>query len=159
MKLRKQLEVSERYAKEFEEALEKEESVYALERLAQLLIQSLLDLGAMVSHCLGKRPNTYRGLAKLLAEKAGLRDEEGSFLEYLVSCRKLFVYSYAKPSIKEERRVFKRVSEGIFPLLRSLREGLKALLKEEVSEWSVKKYSEVLDVEECFRLVEKELTY
>ena len=72
LRVRRQLELFEGYLRDFQEFRERGESLYALERIAQLLIQSLLDLGAMLAVYLGRgKPETYRGIAEFISSLIG----------------------------------------------------------------------------------------
>lgn len=56
-------------------------SIYAIERLAQLTIQALLDLGAMLAVELkDEKPETYRGIADYISNKLGLGEDLRRFL-------------------------------------------------------------------------------
>ncbi|WP_243665818.1 DUF86 domain-containing protein [Vulcanisaeta sp. JCM 16159] len=71
--------------------------VYAIERLAQLTIQALLDLGAMPAIELrGKRPETYGGIADYLSNKLDLGEDLRRFLRGLAGFRNVLGHGYAE---------------------------------------------------------------
>jgi uncharacterized protein YutE (UPF0331/DUF86 family) len=63
LRVKRQLEALEDYIKRIAEHRARG-SIYAVERLAQLSIQALLDLGAMIAAWTkGRKPQTYREVA------------------------------------------------------------------------------------------------
>ena len=122
MRLRRQLERVEEYAREFAEYRRRGENLYAVERLAQLLVQSLLDLGAMIAvYTGGRKPETYRGIARYLAEVLGGFRE---FLEGLAGFRNILVHGYASIDRELEEEGFREIEENIFDLVERLKEYL-----------------------------------
>ena len=101
----------EHYYSDFREALRDyrsgKERVYALERLAQLIAQSILDLAAvMASRERGVKPETYRALAHWLSLKARLPRELAEFLEGLAGFRSILVHMYMELDRGLEERAF-----------------------------------------------------
>ncbi len=82
MRLRRILDLVSRYFDEFKAARRGGgRSIYAIERLAQLTIQALLDLGAMLAVELkDEKPETYRGIADYISNKLGLGEDLRRFL-------------------------------------------------------------------------------
>lgn len=115
------------YYAEFLEALrdyeEGTERIYAVERLAQLIAQSVLDFAAMLaSRERGVKPETYRGLARWLAEKADLEDDLAGFLEGLAGFRNILVHMYAEIDRGLELEAFREIAEKTPRLLTALEE-------------------------------------
>ena len=78
MKIKRQLEVLEDYFKKFLEHRARRKSIYAVERLAQLSIQALLDLGAMIAvRAKGRKPEAYGEIASFMCDFLGLAGERG----------------------------------------------------------------------------------
>ncbi|MDK2372766.1 MAG: DUF86 domain-containing protein [Candidatus Korarchaeota archaeon] len=125
MKLVKLLERLEGYHEEFVEALRNyrlgAESIYSVERLAQLISQVILDFAAvLVSKRRGKKPETYRDLAKWLSEVTDPSFED--FLEGMAGFRNILVHMYADIDRDLEMRAFEELAERVPELIRYLRE-------------------------------------
>lgn len=115
------------YYEEFIEALQDyrrgRERVYAVERLAQLIAQAVLDLAAILaSREAGAKPETYRGLAQWLARRAGLDKELTEFLLGLAGFRNILVHMYAEIDPVLEEEAFNEIAEKTPRLLRALEE-------------------------------------
>ena len=83
-----------------------------MERLAELIAQSILGFAAMLaSREAGRKPGTYRALAKWLAERAGLGDELASFLEGLAGFRNILVHMYAEIDRRLKEQAFREILE------------------------------------------------
>ena len=114
MELVEQLERVKGYYREFagiyRAYLEGSESVYAVERLAEIIAQSLLGFAAMLaSRETGRKPGTYRELARWLARRAELGDELASFLEGLAGFRNILVHMYAEIDRRLEEQAFREI--------------------------------------------------
>ena len=113
MRVKRQLELLEDYFSQFIDHRLKGQSIYAVERLAQLVIQSLLDLGAMMLISLGRRkPETYRDIASELAGIISLT-EERRFLEGLAGFRNILVHGYALINRDMEEEVFREMEKRL----------------------------------------------
>ena len=120
LRVRRQLELFEGYLRDFQEFRERGESLYALERIAQLLIQSLLDLGAMLAVYLGRgKPETYRGIAEFISSLIG--EEHKTFLVELAGFRNLLVHGYARMDRRLEEEAFREMEERLPIVLDKLR--------------------------------------
>ena len=120
LRVRRQLELFEGYLRDFQEFRERGESLYALERIAQLLIQSLLDLGAMLAVYLGRgKPETYRGIAEFISSLIG--EEHKTFLVELAGFRNLLVHGYARMDRRMEEEAFREMEERLPIVLDKLR--------------------------------------
>ena len=120
LRVRRQLELFEGYLRDFQEFRERGESLYALERIAQLLIQSLLDLGAMLAVYLGRgKPETYRGIAEFISSLIG--EEHKTFLVELAGFRNLLVHGYARIDRRMEEEAFREMEERLPIVLDKLR--------------------------------------
>ncbi len=125
MILERLLSLLKGYYEEFVEALgdyvEGRERVYAVERLAQLVAQTVLDIAAVLaSRERGAKPGTYRGLAIYLAEKLGLRGEEREFLIGLAGFRNILVHMYADIDPQLEMEAFMEIKAMMPTLIRRL---------------------------------------
>jgi len=120
LRVRRQLELFEGYLRDFQEFRKRGESLYALERIAQLLIQSLLDLGAMLAVYLGRgKPETYRGIAEFISSLIG--EEHKTFLVELAGFRNLLVHGYARMDRRLEEEAFREMEERLPIVLDKLR--------------------------------------
>ena len=120
LRVRRQLELFEGYLRDFQEFRGRGESLYALERIAQLLIQSLLDLGAMLAVYLGRgKPETYRGIAEFISSLIG--EEHKTFLVELAGFRNLLVHGYARMDRRLEEEAFREMEEELPIVLDKLR--------------------------------------
>ena len=120
-RLREQVKLARRYFEEFVEHRRRGESRYAVERLAQLTIQTLLDTGAMLAVYLKlSKPDTYRGLARLLARELRLDVPKCRFLEQLAGFRNLLVHGYAEIDLELEEKAFEEMEETLPKILEAL---------------------------------------
>ena len=120
LRVRRQLELFEGYLRDFRKFRGRGESLYALERIAQLLIQSLLDLGAMLAVYLGRgKPETYRGIAEFISSLIG--EEHKTFLVELAGFRNLLVHGYARMDRRLEEEAFREMEEELPIVLDKLR--------------------------------------
>ncbi|WP_338250934.1 type VII toxin-antitoxin system HepT family RNase toxin [Pyrodictium abyssi] len=104
------------YYEEFVDALREyergEERVYAVERLAQLIAQCILDFAAVLaSRERGAKPGSYRELARWLARRAGLGSDLAEFLEGLAGFRNILVHMYAEINRELEMEAFREIAE------------------------------------------------
>ena len=115
-RLRELLGMLRGYYEEFVDALREyergEERVYAVERLAQLVAQCILDFAAVLaSRERGVKPGSYRELARWLARRAGLGGELAEFLEGLAGFRNILVHMYAEIDRDLELEAFREIAE------------------------------------------------
>lgn len=76
--------------------LEVEKSYRGVERLIQLVIQALLDLGLMIIATLGgRRPRVYSEIGYILKELGVVDDDEARLLKSLAGLRNILVHVYA----------------------------------------------------------------
>ena len=104
------------YYEEFVDALRDYEAgrerIYAVERLAQLVAQSILDYAAILaSRESGVKPETYRDLAKWLSQRLKLEGELGVFLEELAGFRNILVHMYGDLDRDLELEAFHEIVE------------------------------------------------
>jgi len=100
--------------------LEGESSYRGVERLVQLTIQALLDLGLMVLSALGSSPTGYRDVANHLSRLNLLKPEDAELIRSMAGLRKVLVHAYAEANreivIESSRRLPKdavRLAEEI----------------------------------------------
>jgi uncharacterized protein YutE (UPF0331/DUF86 family)/predicted nucleotidyltransferase len=76
--------------------LEKEKSHKGTERLVQLIIQALLDLGLMIITVLGgRRPKGYSEVGELLSDLGVLDEKDAKLLRAMSGMRNILVHAYA----------------------------------------------------------------
>lgn len=98
----KALEVRQRIARQREvlmglvDELKREASYRGIERLVQLVIQALLDLGLMAISALGlRKPASYRDIATVLEEAGLLEHGDAHMLRLMAGLRNILVHAYA----------------------------------------------------------------
>lgn len=128
MRLRRLASLARQYYEEYVAALEDylagRERVYAVERLAQLLAQAVLDYAALLaSRERGVKPDTYRGLAGYLSEKLGLGPGERAFLEGLAGFRNILVHMYVNIDTELELKTFREIQERMPRIIERLAEA------------------------------------
>ncbi|MCX8136593.1 HepT-like ribonuclease domain-containing protein [Pyrobaculum aerophilum] len=107
MHLREQLSRIYKYLELLAQRLQTGGDIFALERLAELVAQSTLDLAAMwIAFEKGEKPATYRDLALFLARKIGGYEE---FLRGLVVFRNIIVHRYYHLEEKKEMEAFREI--------------------------------------------------
>jgi uncharacterized protein YutE (UPF0331/DUF86 family)/predicted nucleotidyltransferase len=75
--------------------LEKERSYRGIERLVQLVIQALLDLGLMTITALGgKTPTGYSEVGELLSDMGVLGEDDARLLKSMAGMRNILVHAY-----------------------------------------------------------------
>ncbi len=115
MLLRRLLDLARRYYREYVEALydyrEGVERVYAVERLAQLIAQTILDFAAVLASRRGAKPSTYRELALFLSRELELGKELEEFLVGLAGFRNILVHMYAEIDRVLEEKAFSEIEE------------------------------------------------
>ncbi len=121
MRLRRILDLLSKYFSEFRDMRRSGGSIYAIERLAQLTIQALLDLGAMLAIELrDKKPETYGGVAEYLSNKLGLGEDLRRFLRGLAGFRNVLVHGYAEIDRGLEEEAFREMEEKLPLILEKL---------------------------------------
>ena len=123
MRLRRQYGFLEYYFREFQNRVLGGSDRFSLERLGQLVIQSLLDLAAMLAvNEVGKKPETYRELALWLSRKLNLGEEFSRFLVGLAGFRNVLVHGYAEIDVSMEMAAFREMVNKLPPILNRLRD-------------------------------------
>ncbi len=127
-KLQEILGLLRMYYEEFVDALNDyqcgAERIYAVERLAQLIAQAVLDYAAVLaSQEKGVKPDTYRGLAAWLAKRLSLEEDLAAFLEGLAGFRNILVYMYAEIDTELEMEAFREIREKIPIVIHRLEEA------------------------------------
>jgi uncharacterized protein YutE (UPF0331/DUF86 family)/predicted nucleotidyltransferase len=75
--------------------LEVEESYRGVERLVQLIVQALLDLGLMIIVAFGwRRPRAYSEISYILREHSVIGDDEARLLKSMAGLRNVLVHAY-----------------------------------------------------------------
>jgi len=123
VRLRRQHEFVEYYFREFQSRVLSGGDRFSLERLGQLVIQSLLDLAAMLAvNEIGRKPETYRELALWLSRKLNLGEEFGRFLVGLAGFRNLLVHGYVEIDVSIEMETFREMIDKLPAALNKLRD-------------------------------------
>jgi uncharacterized protein YutE (UPF0331/DUF86 family) len=92
-RIRKQVELVEELLGE----LETEKSYRGIERLVQLIVQALLDLGLMVVAALGlRRPRAYSEVGYILWEQGVLSRHDAEMLRSMAGLGNVLVHAYAR---------------------------------------------------------------
>ncbi len=128
MRLERLASLARQYYEEYVAALEDylagRERVYAVERLAQLLAQAVLDYAALLaSRERGVKPDTYRGLASYLSGKLGLGPVQRAFLEGLAGFRNILVHMYVSIDAELELEAFKEIRRKLPEILERMAEA------------------------------------
>lgn len=96
------MKVIERIDRQAEQVMElvkelgKERSYRGIERLVQLIIQALLDLGLMATAALGGRtPKGYSEVGELLSDLGALGEGDAKLLRSMAGMRNILVHAYA----------------------------------------------------------------
>jgi len=107
--------------------LERERSYRGTERLVQLVVQALLDLGLMVITALGgKTPKGYSGVSELLSDMGVLGDADARLLKSMAGMRNILVHAYTtirKDLITSSSRSLRGDAPRIAKALRGSLEG------------------------------------
>ncbi|ABL88689.1 protein of unknown function DUF86 [Pyrobaculum islandicum DSM 4184] len=99
--------------------------MFALERLAELVAQSVLDLAAMWAAAEGgEKPATYRDLAAFLARRIG---GYGEFLRRLASFRNIIVHGYHQLDEASELEAFHEIVSTMPQIVKVLEAKLPAI--------------------------------
>jgi len=75
--------------------LEAERSYRGVERLVQLTIQALMDLGLMVISALGREPRSYSEIGYVLQELGVLSESDAELMRSMAGLRNMLVHAYA----------------------------------------------------------------
>ncbi|MEM2440592.1 MAG: HepT-like ribonuclease domain-containing protein, partial [Candidatus Bathyarchaeia archaeon] len=129
---------------------ENERSYRGIERLVQLTIQALLDLGIMVISALGGRtPKVYSEIGALLAETGLLSENDAKILRSMAGMRNILVHAYtiinrdividsAKKLVRDAPRIADVLKAGLKdkqvdpPVSNTIRGSLRELFKGKV---------------------------
>ena len=121
MRLRRQYGFLEYYFREFQNRVLGGSDRFSLERLGQLVIQSLLDLAAMLAvNEVGRKPEACRELALWLSRRLGLGVSR--FLVGLAGFRNVLVHGYAEIDVSMGVAAFREMVNKLPPILNRLRD-------------------------------------
>jgi len=96
LKVRERIDRQVEQVTELVKELEKEKGYRGTERLVQLIIQALLDLGLMVIVALGGRtPKGYSEVGELLSDLGVLGEGDAKLLKSMSGMRNILVHAYA----------------------------------------------------------------
>jgi uncharacterized protein YutE (UPF0331/DUF86 family)/predicted nucleotidyltransferase len=95
LRIKKRIEQQVNQVVELVHELKNERSYRGIERLVQLIIQALLDLGVMIISALGgKIPKAYSEIGILLADAGLLSREDAKVLRSMAGMRNILVHAY-----------------------------------------------------------------
>ncbi|OCA81429.1 hypothetical protein A8F95_16540 [Bacillus wudalianchiensis] len=79
----------------------------ALERIAHIVIESMLDVGnAMIDGFIMRDPGSYEDIVDILEDEQVIEKEAAASLKAVVALRKMLVQHYTTVDYKEVKRVF-----------------------------------------------------
>lgn len=130
MEVLKRLEQQARAVEELGRELRGEASYRGVERLVQLTIQALLDLGLMVLSALGASPGDYRDVATSLARLEFLASEDAELMKAMVGLRNVLVHGYARVNREILIEASKRLPEDATRLARGVLSSARRLVKD-----------------------------
>ncbi len=126
--------------------LELEKSYRGVERLVQLILQALLDLGAMIVSAVGgPRPRSYSEIGSVLKDIGVVGEEEARLLKSMAGLRNLLVHAYAVVDRERVLELAERLKSDAPRIASSILRGLE--------ERSVDPSSEVDEVIEKVRRI------
>jgi len=106
--------------------LESEKSYRGTERLVQLIIQALLDLGVMaVSAAGGRTPKWYSEIGTLLADLGLLNEKDAKVLKSMAGMRNILVHAYASVDRSLVMSSVNKLVQDAPRIAKTLKEGLK----------------------------------
>jgi uncharacterized protein YutE (UPF0331/DUF86 family) len=86
----------------------------ALERLTQMMIDSILDVGnAMIDGFIMRDPGSYEDIIEILTDEKVISMEMGYHLKHLISYRKVLVQNYTEINHEEVLEQFMKHSNDI----------------------------------------------
>jgi len=152
MKIIERLERQVELARDLVEELRVESSYRGVERLVQVVIQALLDLGFMaISALRGRRPSSYSEVGAILYELGVLNRDYAELLRAMAGLRDTLVHMYAsvdREKVLEASKMLARdapmISNAILEAIRS--RGVDPLEHSDLDlEWLVSKLRGVLE--------------
>ncbi len=155
-------EFYEEYLEYLEDYLKGDESIYAVERLCELLIQSIIDFAAIALARKGKsRYSTYRELLSWLSQELGLDEELGDFMKRLAGFRDVLVHGYADIDRGFEQESFIEIRDKldkVIVLIERYAEGDPCIdfVKERLSKMFAEKYGDEIKYAVVFGSVARE---
>lgn len=97
----------------------------ALERLVQMMIESVLDAGnAMIDGFIMRDPGSYDDIIDILTDEKVIAAETGKTLKELIAYRKGLVQSYTDVNHEQLQRVFSKDIQAIAIFPKNVREYL-----------------------------------
>lgn len=129
MKVLRRLEQQVDVVRELSEELRGERSHRGVERLVQLTIQALLDLGLMVLSAMGTSPSGYRDVATSLGRLGLLTSKDAEIMRAMAGLRNVLVHGYVGVNREIVVESSKRLPKGAVRLadeiLSSARRGVE----------------------------------
>ncbi|MBO3802832.1 MAG: DUF86 domain-containing protein [Candidatus Brockarchaeota archaeon] len=151
MEILKRLEQQANVIRELGEELRRESSYRGVERLVQLILQALLDLGLMVLSAIGASPSGYRDVANSLGRLGLLVEKDAELMRAMAGLRNVLVHAYVSTNreiviesarkvpgdavrlsnelLSSARRAISDPPEPVEDLADKLREALKGRVK------------------------------
>ena len=111
MEVLRRLDQQAGVVRELSEELTGESSYRGVERLVQLTIQALVDLGMMVLSAMGTSPTGYRDVAKSLGRLDLLTPKDAELLRAMAGLRNVLVHAYVEANREIVVETSKRLPE------------------------------------------------
>lgn len=97
----------------------------ALERLVQMMIESILDVGnAMIDGFIMRDPGSYDDIIEILADEKVISEETAQIFKKLIPYRKMLVQKYTDVSHEELHRVFLEEIQAVAIFPKNIRDYL-----------------------------------
>jgi uncharacterized protein YutE (UPF0331/DUF86 family)/predicted nucleotidyltransferase len=106
--------------------LQNEKSYRGIERLIQLIIQALLDLGIMAIAAVGKRtPKGYSEVGELLSDLDLLDEKDAKILKSMAGMRNILVHAYATVNRDIVIDSASKLKEDVPRIVKAIKESLE----------------------------------
>jgi uncharacterized protein YutE (UPF0331/DUF86 family) len=126
MEIRERLVKQASLIEDLVKELEIEKSYRGIERLVQLILQALLDLGAMVISAMGgPRPTSYSEIGRILKDAGAIGGEEAETLRSMAGLRNLLVHAYAVVRRERVLEFARRLKVDALKIASSMLKGLE----------------------------------
>lgn len=126
MKIMERIDQQVKQLTELVKELKSEKSYRGTERLVQLTIQALLDLGVMAISAVGGRtPKVYGEIGALLADLNLLDEKDAKVLKSMAGMRNILVHAYATVDRSLVMGSARKLVKDAPRIARTLKEGLK----------------------------------
>lgn len=98
---------------------------YTFERIAHMLIESMLDVGnAMIDGFIMRDPGSYNDIIDILLDEKVIQQEEADALKEIVAYRKVLVQEYLEINHKEALLTFSKQKQHLIQYPKNVRRYL-----------------------------------